>query len=265
MGRSVYSANLIFDLGGVLLEKSSLQSMRSIGLTHFIGPFNVFDIERKLFSHLHKLKPLTPNSYHAYYKNTYPLPQIFCDWLAGFISSKDLLTLINNYFNHQLTIKKNKRELKLLRAIAQLIFTPEKMAKIIVPCKAGVKILKKCHQERSGTLPKHKIFILTNWDAESFPLLYQHRKIRAIFNKAEDIVVSSIAHLIKPDPRLFNLAFEQFGIDPDKELTIYIDDEWHNIKAAQSLGKKQLHCIHCKNSNFKHVYKELVRLGIVIS
>ena len=74
---------------------------------------------------------------------------------------------------------------------------------------------------------------LTNWSAEPFS------KIRHLFpplTQMEGIVVSGEEKLLKPDPRIYNLLFERFGIDRSE--SIFFDDNPANVEGAEAVGLK---------------------------
>jgi 2-haloacid dehalogenase len=77
------------------------------------------------------------------------------------------------------------------------------------------------------------LFALTNWSAEKFPLA---RTRFAFLEWFEGIVVSGKERLKKPDPRIYWLAVERFGLEPPQ--TLYVDDAPANIDAAAVLGFK---------------------------
>ncbi|MBV8935872.1 MAG: HAD-IA family hydrolase, partial [Alphaproteobacteria bacterium] len=72
------------------------------------------------------------------------------------------------------------------------------------------------------------------------------------------ILVSGEVGLIKPDPRIFALLIERFGIDPQR--TVYIDDVEANISAARPFA---IHAIHFTTS--ARAREELVELGLLPS
>ena len=55
-----------------------------------------------------------------------------------------------------------------------------------------------------------------------------------IFDRFRDIIVSGTEKLMKPDPAIYALAIERFGIDPAGAL--FIDDVAKNIAGAESVG-----------------------------
>lgn len=72
---------------------------------------------------------------------------------------------------------------------------------------------------------------LTNWSAETF-----HAAVPAApaIGLLEDVLVSGRVGLAKPDPRIFALAVERFGLDPAR--TVFVDDSAANVDAARTLG-----------------------------
>ena len=83
---------------------------------------------------------------------------------------------------------------------------------------------------------KYKLFALTNWSGEKFPIV---RKQYAFYNRFIDILVSGDEKLIKPNPKIYQLAIERFNIIPEN--TLFIDDNANNILAAQEQGFQVVH------------------------
>jgi len=75
------------------------------------------------------------------------------------------------------------------------------------------------------------LFALTNWSAEKFPVSCSRF---AFFDWFEGIMVSGEERLKKPDPQIFRLAVQRFGLDP--VVTLLVDDSAPNIAAAAQLG-----------------------------
>ncbi len=79
------------------------------------------------------------------------------------------------------------------------------------------------------------LFALTNWSAETF----HHAERRFEFlTWFKDILVSGREGLIKPDPRIFRLMTDRFGIAPGT--AAYIDDVPRNVAAGEAAGLKGL-------------------------
>ena len=75
------------------------------------------------------------------------------------------------------------------------------------------------------------VFGLSNWSEETFALV---RPVYPILNLMEDMVISGIERMMKPDPRIFQLALQRFGIKAEE--TAFIDDNPNNVAAANALG-----------------------------
>ena len=72
---------------------------------------------------------------------------------------------------------------------------------------------------------------LTNWSDETFPMAQRRF---GILKRLEAIVVSGREGIIKPDPRLYNLLLDRFGVDAST--AIFVDDNPANCVAATELG-----------------------------
>src|SRR5699024_5067799 len=59
-------------------------------------------------------------------------------------------------------------------------------------------------------------------------------QVAPAITQLEDVVVSGCEGLIKPDPAIFEILRERFGLDPVR--TVFIDDLPANVEAARSLG-----------------------------
>jgi 2-haloacid dehalogenase len=81
-----------------------------------------------------------------------------------------------------------------------------------------------------------RLYALTNWSAETFAAQPARFGFLGWF---DGIVVSGREKLIKPDPRIFRLLLERYGIDP--AAAVFIDDVAANAEAAAALG---IHGIH---------------------
>lgn len=75
------------------------------------------------------------------------------------------------------------------------------------------------------------IYGLTNWSAETFPIA---RSKYPVLHRFDGIVVSGQEKLIKPDPRIFGILLERYGLNAGE--CIFIDDSPANIETAARLG-----------------------------
>lgn len=77
----------------------------------------------------------------------------------------------------------------------------------------------------------YKVYGLTNWSAETFPIARERFPFLQVF---DGIVVSGEENLIKPDPAIFHLLTERYGVKPDQ--SVFIDDNIKNVASARTLG-----------------------------
>lgn len=76
-----------------------------------------------------------------------------------------------------------------------------------------------------------RLFALTNWSAETFPVA---RERFAFLGWFEGIVVSGEEGIAKPDPAIFDLLLERYGIEAGRAL--FVDDRPDNVAAAEACG-----------------------------
>jgi 2-haloacid dehalogenase len=76
-----------------------------------------------------------------------------------------------------------------------------------------------------------RLLALTNWSAETFP---HARAMFAFLTLFEDVVVSGQEGVAKPDPEVFRLVLDRFGLDPAR--TVFVDDSARNVAAAEAAG-----------------------------
>lgn len=75
------------------------------------------------------------------------------------------------------------------------------------------------------------LFAITNFGHEFWEVF---RPTQPVFDRFRDIIVSGTERLMKPDPAIFRLAIDRFGIDPAGAL--FIDDVAKNVAGAESVG-----------------------------
>ena len=80
-------------------------------------------------------------------------------------------------------------------------------------------------------MPKLATLAILRWSEETFS---QVRYVYPVLGLMEDMVISGIEHVMKPDHRIFELALKRFGIKADE--TVFIDDNPNNVKAACEVG-----------------------------
>ena len=79
------------------------------------------------------------------------------------------------------------------------------------------------------------IYGLTNWSAETFPLI---RDTYPVFGEFDGIVVSGEEHLLKPNAAIYHCLFERYNLQPEE--SIFIDDNADNVAAAKAVGMESV-------------------------
>lgn len=75
------------------------------------------------------------------------------------------------------------------------------------------------------------LFAITNFGHEFW---HGFRPTQPVFDRFQDIIVSGSERLMKPDPAIYRLAIDRFGIDPAGAL--FIDDAAANVAGAEAVG-----------------------------
>ena len=85
----------------------------------------------------------------------------------------------------------------------------------------------------------YRLYALTNWSQETFPIARARFDFLNIF---EGILVSGEEKLIKPDTKIYQLLFSRYEIQPEK--AVFIDDSLKNVEGAKAAG---MHAIHFRS------------------
>ncbi|HEY8927819.1 MAG TPA: HAD family phosphatase [Mucilaginibacter sp.] len=83
---------------------------------------------------------------------------------------------------------------------------------------------------------KYKIYALTNWSAETFPIALKRFGFLHWF---DGIVVSGAEKMRKPAPEFYQLLLDRHNVKAEEAL--FIDDNYRNIVAAEKLGIQSIH------------------------
>ncbi|HEX5170973.1 MAG TPA: HAD family phosphatase [Cyclobacteriaceae bacterium] len=83
---------------------------------------------------------------------------------------------------------------------------------------------------------EHRLFALTNWSAESFPIAQQMFEFLGWF---DGIVVSGEEKTRKPFPDFYKILFNRYSVVPSR--AIFIDDNLKNVVGAKEMGLNVIH------------------------
>jgi 2-haloacid dehalogenase len=110
-----------------------------------------------------------------------------------------------------------------------------------------VKIFEKLKETK-----KFKIYALTNWSAETFPIALEKYQFLGWF---DGVVVSGTEKKRKPFPEFYQILLDRYNVKAEE--AIFIDDNIRNIDAAKQVG---LDAIHFRTP--EQLNKELLNRGI---
>ena len=98
----------------------------------------------------------------------------------------------------------------------------------------------------------HKLYALTNWSAETFPVAIERYDFLQHF---EGILVSGAEKMRKPFTEIYELILNRYKLNANH--CVFIDDNFDNVLGAQKVGMK---AIQYKNS--QQLINELNHLGV---
>lgn len=213
---------IIFDLDGVLLTTSKKMYTKITPYFPLYAARAMYD-RRGLHVKEHYLEILSQVPGRSQQKSFHqgkPMPQIMVDWQTGTDVYETVTTEISENKSLPYAYK------KLMLAIAENVFNPQKFINSRTPIKSGIKLLKSL--KKAG----YKLYVLSNWDRQSFPLLKE--KQYKLFEFVDGSFTSGEAGMLKPNPEIFNAFLNKFNLKASE--CVLIDDEQHNVDGAESVG-----------------------------
>jgi HAD superfamily hydrolase (TIGR01509 family) len=214
---NIGAAHMIFDLGGVLFNTNKSAVTHKAGLLKlaFFALSTMSNPVQHFLLYWAKLTLIPKTEIIPCDETGQQLPEIMCDWLKG-IPSKKILAKI---------------EQKLTTAhplwdLANAIFEPKSMAETQELIKEGTMFVQECIAQG------HCVYILSNWDAESFTHIYM--KYPEFFSLFSGIVISGDCGLLKPDPKIYQHLLLEYGLDASE--CFFIDNQPENIYGALQTG-----------------------------
>lgn len=115
------------------------------------------------------------------------------------------------------------------------------------PIDGTVDIFKKLKDSK-----RFKLYALTNWSAETFPIALQRYEF---LNWFDGVVVSGTEKFRKPFPKFYQILLDRYNVKAEE--AVFIDDNIRNVEAAKQLGIDSIHFITPEQLN-----EELLARGI---
>jgi 2-haloacid dehalogenase len=101
----------------------------------------------------------------------------------------------------------------------------------------------------------HRTLALTNFSAETWP---RALPLYPFLHEFEGVVVSGHEGLMKPQPAIYRLLCERYGVDPQR--AVFIDDSPSNVEGARAIGMAGLHF-----TTPARLIGDLAALGVVVA
>jgi FMN phosphatase YigB (HAD superfamily) len=121
-----------------------------------------------------------------------------------------------------------------------------------IPIQEGIDLLLECaalKDEYGNRL--HKLFILSNWNQQSFKQLQiEHKDLFELF---EGAIISGTLPFSKPDVRIYHHLLTTYQLNAGT--CIFIDDISMNIEAAETIGITSIH--HACSNKTRQILKTL--------
>lgn len=238
---------IIFDLDGVLCKTNDLQAFYEIGMNVILQYMvqHGKPSSKKLFKALEQASAVTTMDA---YNQGMRMPQIMVDWQCNAQELRDIQDEMIRHIldSEELTIA----EKNLMVQTILMMTTPEKFVATRQTIPAGIELAR--------TLKDlgYKLYVLSNWDAASFPLFMQQFPELFTYkdnNLFDGIMISGKTGMIKPNTDIFQACIKKFNIK--KSRAVFIDDTIENVQTAQDLG---INSIHCQNHNIHNVTQTLI-------
>lgn len=107
----------------------------------------------------------------------------------------------------------------------QLALAPEYFEQVLPLYGPNLDLVKKLHE--TG---KYHMYWLSNMNDVEYDALSQ----KGILNLLDGGIYSCTAHYRKPDPEIYQILFEKYGLEPTE--CVFFDDRERNLKASEELG-----------------------------
>ena len=231
--------SIIFDLDGVLLTTSTMKTLSNLGIYNLLQYIFTTGSALSKAALFDVLRPIPAKTTWYSEHEGKPMPGIMMDWQTGAQTNAQLLATCFQYFQEQYDLGNlSSAQITIFKQLVNLMFDPTTYIESKTAISLNIKALETvaAYAQQNNI----KLYILSNWDQESLPLLKtKFPEIFSHFNN-ENIMISGNVGLAKPNPKIYEYMLKKYHLDPTT--CLFIDDEPANIKAAQDLGMKTILC-----------------------
>ncbi len=262
--------NIIFDLGGTLIEPNTTYLAGKMGVADY-SLYSIFDGKNHedllyyVFDILSLIEGDQEGDVQVLTDKGIPFPKVLVSWHEGKISSQEILDEAYEILDElcEMHYISKGREKTLIKNALNIMLDPEILAHSMIPVRKGKKLLKKiadaCDEEGNFC---HEIYVLSNWDKQSFANVLQKRDIKELFSviPANHITISADLGGAKPHKKTFESFLAKHKLKAEE--CIFIDDQWENLEGAEACG---IHAVHFDVDHIKSTYKELAELNVALA
>jgi HAD superfamily hydrolase (TIGR01509 family) len=217
----LFPAKIFIDLGDVIIKTSKAKSFMSIfsdALKFVFSGFSPLNLREDFEKFLSKHYGQDPVS---------GLPCVYRWWHEGKISNDDLVVDFKDKIEKS-NLPPAKKQL--YKKIAEF-YGQEKLIELTKISSKAVRTIKQLQDNG------HEIFIVSNWDKDSFPDLYNKFKDFFITINPNNLIISGHIGLIKPDKEIFDHIKNKFKLSTSQmQECWFIDDRQENISSASNQG-----------------------------
>lgn len=241
---------IIIDLGGVAFDQVGKFAIP--WLIYHIGIRNILNycFDNKRFSGKEIFSRI-----FEFGNYLYGIDNCEHQWYASEISGNDLEKKISENIDREESFFFNKSEKEVIRYCSDL-FIPSNVAFLISLNNQAFEVAKELKE--SG----YQLFILSNWDTQSFELIKRRYPIFFALFDEDKIIISGDTRkkigtpLTKPDTRFFDYILKLTNQNPKN--CLFIDDNGVNTETAKKMGMNSI-----THKNWDTTRNELVELKLI--
>jgi len=226
--------NIIFDLGGVLLNIDSFALYRQMGFFKLLLYLITTGKNPRalLMSILNDIDlPDLPDRGISDECGK-PMPKGMIHWFCGTSSCQQIKDSVLRLLDSNPTYCNSFFSKQLVWSMVRILFDSQKFSDCVKLNEDAISFVHECMKN------KNRLYILSNWDSESFSLI--KNKYEDFFNLFDGIIISGDFKNAKPDPAIFYYLLKKYDLDIFD--TIFVDDQCENVNAAETIG---IHSILC--------------------
>lgn len=235
--------NIIFDVGDVIIQTKTSYKL-SLAFSDAATFFTLLshDIKKQLYQILSEVKAETDSTIKTYNQNE-PMPQLITDWMIIPNSAEKIQTKALEHLE-----KSKHPNKKIVKKIISHMFNPTEFIKSqeLIP---ATEILAKALKKN-----KYRLYILSNFANDAFKAL--KNKFNKFFSLFNGIMISADEKMVKPETKFFKHLLNTYNLQAQQ--CAFIDDEPHNIRAANILG---IHGV--LRTSDESVIKGLSKIGVM--